>query len=318
MNDTPDLSVVVPVYGCAGCLRRLHARLVEALGSISSAFEIVLVDDRSPDGAWEVMQEIAEHDPRVRIVRLSRNFGQHAAITAGLTRSRGRWTVVMDCDLEEPPEEIPRLYLKALEGYDVVRAARMDRKVSPGRRLVSRAYRYVFLESDRTTEYGTLSIISRKVVEAFLSLRERDREYNLMLDWLGFTQATVPFVHGERGDGESSYTLRRLVKVAFDGMFFRTTVLLRLIVLLGFFVATAGVGLAAYAVYARYAEDSPPGYTSIVVLVLLLSGFIIISLGTVGLYVGRIFDQVKERPLFVVDEDRDGARQPDPVAERLA
>jgi polyisoprenyl-phosphate glycosyltransferase len=262
------------------------------------------------------MQEIAEHDPRVRIVRLSRNFGQHAAITAGLTRSRGRWTVVMDCDLEEPPEEIPRLYLKALEGYDVVRAARMDRKVSVGRRVVSRAYRYVFLESDRTTEYGTLSIISRKVVQAFLSLRERDREYNLMLDWLGFTQATVPFVHGERGDGASSYTLRRLVKVAFDGMFFRTTVLLRLIVLLGFFIATAGVGLAAYAIYARYAEDSPPGYTSIVVLVLLLSGFIIISLGTVGLYVGRIFEQVKERPLFVIDEDRFAARDPDAIGER--
>lgn len=318
MNDTPDLSVVIPVYGCAGCLRSLHARLVMALGSISPAFEIILVDDRSPDGAWDVMKEIGEQDPRVRIVRLSRNFGQHAAITAGLTRSRGRWTAVMDCDLEEPPEEIPRLYLKAQEGFDIVRAARLDRKVSPARRALSRAYRYVFLESDRTTEYGTLSIISRKVVDAFLSLRERDREYQLMLDWLGFTQATVPFVHGERGEGQSAYTLRRLLKVAFDGMFFRTTVLLRLIVLLGFLVATAGAGLAAYAVYARYAEDSPPGYTSIVVLVLVLSGFIIISLGVVGLYVGRIFDQVKERPLFVVDEDRAAAREPAPVPERLA
>jgi glycosyltransferase involved in cell wall biosynthesis len=318
MNDTPDLSVVIPVYGCAGCLRPLHTRLVAALGSISPAFEIVLVDDRSPDGAWEVMKEIGERDPRVRVMRLSRNFGQHAAITAGLTRSRGRWTVVMDCDLEEPPEEIPRLYLKAQEGYDIVRAARLDRKVHPARRAISRAYRYVFLESERATEYGTLSILSRKVVDAFLSLRERDREYQLMLDWLGFTHATIPFMHEKRGESKTSYTLRRLLKVAFDGMFFRTTVLLRLIVLLGFLVATAGAGLAAYAVYTRYAEDSPPGYTSIVVILLLLSGFIIISLGVVGLYVGRIFDQVKERPLFVVDEDRAAAREPEPMAEPLA
>jgi glycosyltransferase involved in cell wall biosynthesis len=318
MNDTPDVSVVIPVYGCGGCLRRLHTRLVTALGSITPAFEIILVDDRSPDGAWEVMKEIGELDPRVRVLRLSRNFGQHAAITAGLTRSRGRWTVVMDCDLEEPPEEIPRLYLKAQEGYDIVRAARLDRKVSSARRSVSRVYRYVFLESDRTTEYGTLSIISRKVVDAFLSLRERDREYQMMLDWLGFTQATIPFVHEERGSGTSSYTPRRLLKVAFDGMFFRTTVLLRLIVLLGFLVATAGAGLAAYAVYARYTAASPSGYTSIVVILLVLSGFIIVSLGVVGLYVGRIFDQVKERPLFVVDEDRAPAREPDPIAGPLA
>jgi dolichol-phosphate mannosyltransferase len=156
-------------------------------------------------------------------------------------------------------------------------------------------------------EFSTLSMISRKVVDAFLELRDRDREYQLVLDWLGFSQATIGFAHADRqGDSPSAYGLRELARVALDGMFFRTTVLLRWIVFLGFLVAVAGSLLGGYAVYSRYVEDTPPGYTSIVVLLVLLSGFIIISLGVVGLYVGRIFDQVKGRPLFVVDEQIDG------------
>src|SRR4051812_48733742 len=134
MHETPELSVVIPVFGCAGCLRRLHERLIGALEPISPAFEIVLVDDRSTDGAWDVMQNLARKDSRVRILRLSQNFGQHGAITAGLTRSRGRWTVVMDCALEEPPEEIPRLYAKAQEGYEIVRAERLGRRHTRFRR----------------------------------------------------------------------------------------------------------------------------------------------------------------------------------------
>ena len=240
----------------------------------------------------------------MRIIRLSRNFGQHAAITAGLSRSRGRWTVVMDCDLEEPPEEIPRLYAKAQEGYEIVRAARLGRRHTGFRRAAGRVYRYLFLETSRTTEYGTLSILSRKVVDAFLSLSERDREYQLMLDWLGFTQATVPFEHGERGEGAQRLRpappgeggLRRHVLphhgapapdradgVRYRGGRWRPGRVRGL--------RPTHRGLAA-------------GYTSVVVLLLVLSGFIIISLGVVGLYVGRIFDQVKGRPLFVVEEDR--------------
>jgi dolichol-phosphate mannosyltransferase len=175
------------------------------------------------------------------------------------------------------------------------------------------------MEADRgDVEYSTLSIISRKVVEAFLELRDRDREYQIVLDWLGFTQATIHFEHAERADGEqSAYGLRQLVKVGFDGMFFRTTVLLRLIVALGFAVALVGVVLAIYNVIERFAGHQPPGYTSLVVLLLLLSGFIITSLGVVGLYVGRIFDQVKGRPIFVVDEQLDGGweRERPPVRE---
>jgi dolichol-phosphate mannosyltransferase len=304
-----EISVVIPVYNCAGCLRALHERLTATLATLTSDYEIVLVDDRSRDGAWEILRELARADRHLKVVRLSRNFGQHAAITAGLTRSRGAWTVVMDCDLQEPPEEIPRLYAKANEGYEIVRAVREGRRHSAFRRMSASLYRRMLSEGEGDIEFSTLSMISRKVVDAFLELRDRDREYQLVLDWLGFSQATIGFAHAERaGDSPSAYGLRELVRVALDGMFFRTTVLLRWIVLLGFLVALAGFLLGAYAIFSRYVEDTPPGYTSIVVLLVLLSGFIIISLGVVGLYVGRIFDQVKGRPLFVVDEQIDGDR----------
>jgi len=307
-----EISVVIPVYNCAGCLRALHERLTTTLSALAADYEIVLVDDRSRDGAWEILAKLARSDPRVRVVRLSRNFGQHAAITAGLTRSRGAWTVVMDCDLQEPPEEIARLYAKAQEGYDIVRATREGRRHSAFRRMSATLYRRMLSEREGgEIEFSTLSIISRKVADAFLELRDRDREYQLVLDWLGFSQATISFAHAEReGDSPSAYGLRELARVALDGMFFRTTVLLRWIVLLGFVVAVLGGLLGLYAIYSRYVEDTPPGYTSIVVLLVLLSGFIIISLGVVGLYVGRIFDQVKGRPLFVVDEQIDGDAPP--------
>lgn len=307
-----EISVVIPVYNCAGCLRALHERLTASLAQITPDYEIVLVDDRSRDGAWEILGELARADGHLRAVRLSRNFGQHAAITAGLTRARGRWTVVMDCDLQEPPEEIPRLWAKAQEGYDIVRATREGRRHSAFRRMSASLYRRMLSEREGgDIEFSTLSMISRKVVDAFLELRDRDREYQLVLDWLGFSQATISFDHAERaGDSPSAYGLRELVGVALDGMFFRTTVLLRWIVFLGFLVALAGGLLALYAIYSRYVTDTPPGYTSIVVLLVLLSGFIIISLGVVGLYVGRIFDQVKGRPLFVVDEQIDGDTRP--------
>jgi dolichol-phosphate mannosyltransferase len=210
---------------------------------------------------------------------------------------------VLDCDLEEPPEAIPRLYRRALDGYDVVQGVRVGSKHSLLRRFTSRLYRYVMLESEARPEYGNLSILSRPVVDAFLRLGDREREYQLMLDWLGFRKSTIPFEHQQRPAGRSAYTLRRLVRTAAAGMFFRTTVLLRWVVFLGFLIALAGVMLAGYVVFSYFTNDTPKGYTSLAVLFLILIGFVIVSVGIVGLYVGRIFDQVKGRPLFVVERE---------------
>ena len=299
-----ELSVVVPVFGCRDCLEALHSRLRQSLEPLTSDFELIFVDDRSPDGAWEALSELAARDPSVRAVRLSRNFGQHAAITAGLAESRGRWTVVMDCDLQEPPEAIPSLYAKAQEGFDVVHTRRAGGP-SRGRRLLGGAYfrlRNVFLGTSTGVDHGTLSMLSRKVVDAFLELRDQHREYLIALDWLGYRQATVEFQQTERHTGRSSYTPGRLLRVAVDGLFFQTTVLLRWIVALGFVITLAGFALAAYDIWVYFTEDPLPGYTSLAVLLLVLAGFVIAALGVVGLYVGKVFEQVKGRPLFVIDE----------------
>jgi len=304
-----ELSVVIPVYGCRDSLDALHRRLTASLEQVGQNYEIVLVDDRSPDGSWATLEELAARDPHVRAFRLSRNFGQHAAITAGLAQSRGRYTVVMDCDLEEPPEEIPRLYAKAREGFEIVHTRRTGGERSALRGAAGRVYfrlRNAVLGTRTGTDHGTLSILSRKVVDAFLTLRDRDREYLIALDWLGFEHATIEFERAPRAEGRSSYSIARLLRVGLDGMFFHTTVLLRWIVLTGFAVALAGVALAAYWIWVYLTADPPSGFTSVAVLVVLLSGFIIVSIGVTGLYVGRIFEQVKSRPLFIVDATTTG------------
>jgi len=223
----------------------------------------------------------------------------------------------MDCDLQEPPEEIPRLWAAAGEGYEVVRTIRRQRHHPRLKRWGSRMYRKLTLETDVRPDYSTLSLISRQVIEAFLRLRDRDREYMIALDWLGFDATTVEIDHHERHDGRSGYTLERLVRVALDGMFFRSTVLLKLVVLLGFLVALAGVGIAVFEVvqYFRGPNRTVPGYTSLAVLLLVLAGFIIVSVGVVGLYVGRIFEQVKDRPLYLIDAHAEGPGAQRPAEE---
>lgn len=306
MQNRPvtEISVVIPVYGCRDCLPALHARLQSVLSGCAASHEIVFVDDGSPDGSWPVLEQLAQSDANVRAIKLSRNFGQHAAITAGLEHARGGWIVVMDCDLQDPPEEIPRLLEAARGGYEIVLARRTGRRHSLFRRLSAYAFSGLMKIFNRAMfdwSYGSLSAISRKVADEFIRLRERDRHYLSVLQWLGFRTTSIEYAHSERHQGESSYTVGRLIKHAFDGIFFQTTVLLRWIVYLGFLVSLTGVLLAGYFVYDYFTRSIYPGWTSIVVLILVIGGFIIISTGVAGLYVGKIFDQVKERPLYVVD-----------------
>ncbi len=300
-----ELSVVVPVYGCSDCLRELERRVRVALDGAAPDYELVLVDDGSPDGAWPAIRELAALDARVRGIRLSRNFGQHAAITAGLSASRGRWVAVMDCDLQDPPEELPRLYAKALEGYDVVLCRRQERVEALPRRLAAGAYfrfHNMIARGNLHTNYTNLSVISRKVADSYLSLRDRDRQYLLILHWLGFRRAELEVPQSDRHAGRSAYTLRQLLKVALDGIFFQSTVLLRWVVYLGFLLALLGAALAGYALVSYLTGHHLPNWTALPMFGLFLAAFIIISGGVTGLYVGKIFDQVKGRPLFVVDE----------------
>lgn len=264
------------------------------------------MDDRSPDDAWPILRELAAADPGVRALRLSRNFGQQAAITAGIGASRGRWTVVMDCDLQDPPEVVADLYAKSQEGFDIVLGRRKQKKHSFFRLLAARLYfkfLRLFLGVHISGEYGSFSIISAQVREAFLRVPDRDRHYLPILLWLGFNRASIDYEHGERHAGKSSYSLRALVRLAVEGVFFQTASLLKWIVYFGFGIALAGALLAVALIVLAIVVNPPPGWTSLAVLVLLVGGFIIVSTGVTGLYIGKIFQQVKNRPLFLIDEE---------------
>lgn len=297
---------MVPVYGCRDCLLELHRRLTEQLKAITHEYEIILVDDRSPDASWAVLKTLSAADPRVKSIRLSRNFGQHNAITAGLAASQGRWTIVMDCDLQDPPEEIPNLYEAARHGgYDLVLARRLSRDHSRVRVLLGRMYFKVintFMGTHIDGTFGNFSILSRKVVEAYLEMGDRDRHYLFVLQWLGFEQGTIEFEHAARPIGSSSYTLAGLIRHAVRGVFFQTANVLLYIVYLGFVLAAVGLALGVYDVVTVVVSHPPPGYTSVMVAVITIGGFIIVSTGVTGMYIGRVFEQVKGRPLYVVDE----------------
>jgi glycosyltransferase involved in cell wall biosynthesis len=320
MSRGPEISVVVPTFACATCLHALHERLTATLTGMAVEYELIFVEDRGVDGSWDVLGQLAAADPRVRAFRLSRNFGQHMAITAGVAQARGSWIVVMDCDLQDPPEEIPRLYAKASEGHDIVFARRIARPASRAREQAGRVYfRLLNLVAgtDIDRSYGTFSIIGRRVADAYLEFRDRDRHYLFILYWLGFNQATIDFPAAARHAGESSYGMRALLRHAVDGLMFQTTVVLRWIVYAGFALAGGGGLLACYFVAAHLTGSSPPGWTSLATLLLLLTGFVIASSGVVGLYVGKTFEQVKQRPLYVIAETTATGDRADAPAESL-
>ena len=307
--ETVELSVVVPVYACEGSLRELHRRLTASLAWTNGDYELVFVEDRGPDCSWSVLLELAREDPHVRAFRLSRNFGQHAAITAGLSKSRGRWTVVMDCDLQDPPEEIRRLYDKAAEGFDIVLARRTQKRSSLFRRWASKSY-FALLNTFAGTSidpgHGSFSIVARKVVDSFLTFKDRDRHYLFVLYWLGYDQASIEYEHAPRASGQSAYTLRRLLGHALGGVFFQTTILLRWVIYVGFFLSALGIGAAIYFAVARVTGNAYPGWTSLAVLLLMIGGLITISTGVTGLYIGRVFNEARERPLYVIDQEIGG------------
>ncbi len=305
-----DLSVVVPIFGCRLCLDVLHARLTSVLKATGLTYELILVDDASPDEAWPVVKELASEDSRVVGIRLSRNYGQHAAITAGLKESRGLRVIVMDCDLQDPPEEIPHLIEKSRAGFDIVYARRTGKTQGFLRRLLTSTYSWIvqaLTKRPLQTKYGTFSLITRPVVEAFLRFQDYNRHYLYILNWLGFRSTEICYVHAERLTGESSYSWSRLLRHAASGIFFQTHTFLSWIVYAGFTIALVGIGFAAWFVYRYLFHTALPGWTSLAVLILCIGGLILVSIGVCGLYIGEIFEQVKGRPLYVVSERVSGA-----------
>jgi dolichol-phosphate mannosyltransferase len=306
-DQSCDISVVVPVYGCKDCLNRLVERASTTLSHMRLSFEIILVDDCSPDGSWSEILRLIETTSGIRGIRLSRNFGQHAAITAGIASSRGDWIAVMDCDLQDPPELLAELYARAQLGAEVVVARRRTRMEAWHRRLVSRVYFAILRRLGNVIDGtdGALSLMSRNVANAYLTIRDHDRHHAMLLRWLGFRQETIVYDQAPRFDGSSSYSFGALIESAIQGILFHSTKLLRLLIYGGLAMAFTGLMMVPALIALHFMVEQPTGWTSLAVLLLVIGGGIIISVGTVGLYVGRIFDQIRGRPMYIIAESRE-------------
>lgn len=314
------ISVVIPVYRAKDCLAELHRRLVGALESLTPAFELVLVEDGGGDGSWEAIAELAQRDRRVKGLKLSRNFGQHVAITAGLDHASADWVVVMDCDLQDQPEEIEKLYRKAREGYDIVFARRRDRHDSVYRKAVSGLFSLIYnylgdIKIDNSI--ANFSISSDRVIACVRQYRERNRAFPIFLNAVGFRRAVVDVDHAARFAGESTYSFGKLLDFAVQCIVSQSNKPLRLSIRFGFALAALSV-LYGVVIVIRYlySDIGVTGWTTLAVLISFLGGLGFANLGILGLYLGKTFDEVKQRPLYCVEEGLNVEANPDPARAR--
>lgn len=302
----PHLSIVSPVYQAESLVDELVERIVQSVSVITDSFEIVLVEDGSNDGSWEKIAGQCRNNPRVKGIRLSRNFGQHHAIIAGINAAQGEWVVIMDCDLQDRPEEIVRLYQKAQEKYDIVLAGRTNRQHSFFNRFMSKMF-YKVLSWLSGTQYDSrvanFGVYHRRVIDSVLKMRENIPYFTAMINWVGFRRAVLPVEHAARPRGKSAYNFRRLVKLAIDALLAHSDKPLKLIVALGVAISFFAFILGIVVVYRYFAGTiTLLGYTSLITALCFFSGLTISVLGVIGLYIGKIFEGIKNRPTYLVRE----------------
>jgi glycosyltransferase involved in cell wall biosynthesis len=315
-RHTPSLiSVVLPFFNEAASVDALMTRLIDVLDRQPVPFEIICVDDGSLDETWERLSACRERCESITLIALSRNFGKEIAITAGLDAAEGDCTVIMDSDLQHPPEIIGEMMAKWTEGFDVVTGVRKDR-TSDGffRRTFTKLFYRAFnavSQTPITPDAGDFRLLDRKVVDAISRMRERARFMKGIYGWVGFKNCTVPFDVEDRLHGRSSFSPFRLFALAFDGILSFSTAPLRLAMYLGAIIAFLALALGTFFIVrtAAFGVDVP-GYASIIVSTLGLSGFTMLQIGVMGLYLGRIYDEVKARPLYLVRDMvlREGAQ----------
>ncbi len=304
---TPTISIVLPVFNEAQTLPVLHARLAGVMRRLGESYELVFVNDGSRDGSLELLKRLAAEDANSKVVSLSRNFGHQMAITCGLDRAHGAAVIVMDADLQDPPELIPMLIEKWREGYDVVYAIREQRQ---GESLFKRATAALFYRLIRKlsrieipADTGDFRLLSRRAVEALRATTERNRFVRGLVGWIGYRQTGVRFVREERAAGETKYPFRKMLKFAIDGITSFSFVPLQMATYCGFLISGVSFLYIVYAVLQKLLTDRPvTGWTSLIVAMLFLGGVQLITLGVIGEYVGRIYEEVKQRPLYLVDE----------------
>jgi dolichol-phosphate mannosyltransferase len=300
------LSVVAPIFNERESVEELLRRLAVALAPLGD-YEIVLVDDGSTDGSWETLRQLALHDDHLRLLRLSRNFGHQIALTAGLDAARGDAVVLIDGDLQDPPEVIPQLVARWEEGFDVVYAVREQRDGESRLRLLAIALYYRALRrmaaTDIPADTGDFRLLSRRAVDSLARMPERARYLRGMTSWIGFRQVGVTYRRDARYAGASKYPLRKLIRLASDGIASFSVTPIRLLTRLGVVMIVFCAGVLAWTLYTRFfTHDAPQGWTSVLAVVLLLGGVQMVGMGIVGQYIARIFEETKQRPLYFVAE----------------
>ena len=303
--DAPRYSFVIPVFDEEETLPELERRLRAVLDGLDGPAEVILVDDGSSDRSPELLAEMSRRDPRFRTIHFTRNFGHQMAITAGLDRARGDAVVVMDGDLQDPPELAPELIARWREGYEVVYAIRQDRSAEPWWRRTTIAIFYRTLrrlvDVDIPLDAGDFRLVDRRALDQFRRMRENNRYVRGLFAWIGFRQVGVPYKRGERFAGQTKYPLGKLIKLGADGIVGFSNLPLRAAMALGFLVAGTSFVIGLVAIALRIAHvGAVPGWASIVVVVSFLGGVQLIVTGTVGIYVARIYEEVKGRPLYIL------------------
>jgi polyisoprenyl-phosphate glycosyltransferase len=296
------LSVVAPVYNEVATIDQFYARVCAALEGLQ--FEIVLVDDGSTDGSDAELEKLAGTDPRVRVVQLSRNFGHQTALTAGLDHARGDAVVMLDADLQDPPELIPRMLDHWRAGCDVIYAVREQREGESRFKLTTARWFYSLFDRLAQVELqhnsGDFRMLDRRALDALLSMRERNRFLRGMTVWVGYRQAAVPYTRDPRYAGVTKYTLPKMLRFSLDAISSFSHRPLQLATLLGFVISTLAFIAIPLVILLRILGSYLPGFSSPTIAVLLLGGIQLIAIGIIGEYVGRIYDEVKGRPLYLV------------------
>jgi len=302
-----SVSVVIPCYFSAESLTNLSSKIIESCNPITSNFEIIYVDDGSKDSTWQVISDLSMRDSRIHGIKFSRNFGQHKAIMAGLRESKYEYIVVMDADMQDDPAQIPRLISKAKDsGVEVVMAKRNKKQHNFLKKFGSKLFSKIFSLMTglrRESEFGNFGVYSRKVINEVKSFGDKDFLLGNLVTWSGFSASYIDVDHNARLHGKSTYSLLALVSLAYSVIISHSNFPLRFIVFLGSVVSSFSFLLAVLVLAAYFFRDETPlGWTSMIITILLSTGLLLISIGIVGLYIGRIFDSTKQRPLFIVSD----------------
>lgn len=300
------LSVVIPVFNEEEVLPETYRRLTEVMEGLSEPYELIFVNDGSRDRSPEILDRLAREDPRVRVIHFSRNFGHQAAITAGMDYARGEAVIVIDADLQDPPEVIPEMVARWREGYEVVYGKRARREGETFFKRFTASFFYRFLramtEIDIPLDTGDFRLVDRKVVEVMKLLREKNRFIRGLIAWVGFRQVALEYVRHKRFAGTTKYPLRKMLKLAWDGITAFSHKPLKVAAYFGFALSLLSfLYLLVIVVSKLLGKSTIPGWASLAVINLFFSGVILVILGIMGEYLGRIYDEAKNRPLYIVD-----------------